>query len=66
MDGYGNGIRLGSQQEWFTGEIEELMSILQNVLISIDCRDVWRWNARDDGKYMVKTLTKMVEEKNFE
>ncbi|GJZ88887.1 reverse transcriptase domain, reverse transcriptase zinc-binding domain protein, partial [Tanacetum coccineum] len=45
------------------GEVEELISILQNVSISIDCRDVWRWNARDDGKFMVKTLTKMMEEK---
>ncbi|GJU27442.1 hypothetical protein Tco_1166063 [Tanacetum coccineum] len=33
-------------------EIEELINVLQNVSISIDCKDVWRWNAQDDGKFM--------------
>jgi hypothetical protein len=44
-------------------EFEELQNILQNVVITFDCRDRWRWALHESGEFTVKELTKMVEEK---
>ncbi|GKC92042.1 hypothetical protein Tco_1157484, partial [Tanacetum coccineum] len=44
-------------------DLEELQSILKNVVIKFDCRDRWRWALQESGDFTVRDLTKMVEEK---
>ncbi|GJR72598.1 putative RNA-directed DNA polymerase [Tanacetum coccineum] len=49
-----------------SGEIEGLIGLLQNVKLSNDCRDQWRWNLNEYGGFMVKDLTRMVEERTLQ
>ncbi|GJR73861.1 reverse transcriptase domain, reverse transcriptase zinc-binding domain protein [Tanacetum coccineum] len=44
-------------------EFEDLQNILQNVVLTFDCRDRWRWTLHESGDFTVKELTKLVEEK---
>ncbi|GJR85663.1 reverse transcriptase domain, reverse transcriptase zinc-binding domain protein [Tanacetum coccineum] len=44
-------------------DFEELLGVLQNIVISIDCRDKWRWTLNGDGDFSVKDLSRLVEEK---
>ncbi|GJS57699.1 reverse transcriptase domain, reverse transcriptase zinc-binding domain protein [Tanacetum coccineum] len=48
------------------GEIEGLIGLLQNVKLSNDCRDQWRWNLNEDGCFAVKYLKRTVEERTFQ
>lgn len=43
-------------------ELEELLSALQNVVVSNNCRNTWRWALVEDGEFMVKRLTSLIEE----
>ncbi|GKC96175.1 reverse transcriptase domain, reverse transcriptase zinc-binding domain protein [Tanacetum coccineum] len=45
------------------GEYNELLGTLQNVVVSNDCRDRWRWALQDDGNFTVKALSRVVEDK---
>ena len=45
------------------GEYNELLGILQNVVVSKDCSDRWRWVLQDDGNFTVKALSRVVEDK---
>ncbi|GKD79913.1 hypothetical protein Tco_1342534, partial [Tanacetum coccineum] len=63
-----NGKRC-SEWEWIreirgrvSKELEELLGVLKNVIYN-DCRDKWRWTLGEDGKYTVKDLSRLVEEK---
>ncbi|GJT36173.1 reverse transcriptase domain, reverse transcriptase zinc-binding domain protein [Tanacetum coccineum] len=49
-----------------SGEMEGLSGLLQNVKLSNDCRDQWRWNLNEDGGFTVKDLTRMVEERTLQ
>ncbi|GJT89609.1 reverse transcriptase domain, reverse transcriptase zinc-binding domain protein [Tanacetum coccineum] len=44
-------------------EFEDLMGVLQNVVVSNNCRDKWRWLLDEDGEFKVKMLTRLIEEK---
>ena len=44
-------------------ELEDLVSALQYVVVSNNCRDRWRWTLFDDGEFKVKDLSRMIEEK---
>ncbi|GJZ96381.1 hypothetical protein Tco_0668715 [Tanacetum coccineum] len=44
-------------------ELDELISVLQNVVVSNNCRDRWRWTIFEDGEFKIKDLSRMVEEK---
>ncbi|GJW95236.1 reverse transcriptase domain, reverse transcriptase zinc-binding domain protein [Tanacetum coccineum] len=44
-------------------EFDDLMEVLQNVIVSNNCRDRWRWAQVEDGVFKVKELTRLVEEK---
>ena len=44
-------------------EFEDLLVILQNIVISNNCRDKWRWTLKDDGSFKVKDLAMLIEEK---
>ena len=39
-------------------EFEDLLIILQNVVMSNDCRDKWRWTLQDDGKFTALSANK--------
>nr|GEV72841.1 hypothetical protein [Tanacetum cinerariifolium] len=49
--------------DWISTEIEELLGVSQNVVIRVDCRDKWRWSPREDEKFTVKDLSRLMEEK---
>ncbi|GJV50850.1 RNA-directed DNA polymerase, eukaryota, reverse transcriptase zinc-binding domain protein, partial [Tanacetum coccineum] len=36
---------------------------LQNVVVSLDCRDRWMWTLFDDEEFKVKNLSRLIEEK---
>ena len=44
-------------------ELDDLVSLLRSVVVSIDCRDRWRWTLSDDGEFKVKELSSLVEDK---
>nr|GEX11086.1 reverse transcriptase domain, reverse transcriptase zinc-binding domain protein [Tanacetum cinerariifolium] len=46
-------------------ELDDLVSALQNVVVVVvdDGRDRWRWTLFEDGKFKVKDLARMIEEK---
>ncbi|GKC73819.1 RNA-directed DNA polymerase, eukaryota, reverse transcriptase zinc-binding domain protein [Tanacetum coccineum] len=44
-------------------ELDDLVYVLQNVVISNNCRDRWRWTLFDDGEFKVKDLTGLTEDK---
>ncbi|GKA56638.1 putative RNA-directed DNA polymerase [Tanacetum coccineum] len=44
-------------------DFEELLGVLQNMVVSNNCRDRWRWTIFEDSKFTVKVLSSMVEEK---
>ena len=44
-------------------ELDDLIGLLQNVAISNNCMDRWRWKIFDDGIFMVKELSSFIEEK---
>ncbi|GJY70867.1 hypothetical protein Tco_0474570 [Tanacetum coccineum] len=46
-------------------DFNELVTLLQNVVLAIDCRDQWKWTLQEDGVFTIKALIRMVEEKTF-
>ncbi|GJU96848.1 reverse transcriptase domain, reverse transcriptase zinc-binding domain protein [Tanacetum coccineum] len=44
-------------------ELEDLLGALQHVVVSNNCRDRWRWSLDEDGKFTVKELSRLIEEK---
>ncbi|GKD51601.1 reverse transcriptase domain, reverse transcriptase zinc-binding domain protein [Tanacetum coccineum] len=44
-------------------ELGELVGVLQNVVISNNCRDRWRWRIFEEGIFTVKELSSLIEEK---
>ena len=44
-------------------EFDDLTRILQNIVVAKDCSDCWSWTLEDDGKFTVKALLKIVDEK---
>ncbi|GJX60145.1 reverse transcriptase domain, reverse transcriptase zinc-binding domain protein [Tanacetum coccineum] len=44
-------------------EFDDLTAVLQNVSVSNNCRERWRWAQVEDGVFKVKELTRLVEEK---
>nr|GEW40717.1 hypothetical protein [Tanacetum cinerariifolium] len=44
-------------------EFDELLGVLQNVVVSNNCRDTWRWTIFEDGIFKVKELSSLIEEK---
>ncbi|GKF28707.1 hypothetical protein Tco_0095049, partial [Tanacetum coccineum] len=44
-------------------ELEDLTRVLQNVVVSNNCRDRWRWALSEDGEFKVNELSRLVEEK---
>ncbi|GKC42947.1 reverse transcriptase domain, reverse transcriptase zinc-binding domain protein, partial [Tanacetum coccineum] len=45
------------------GEVEDLISVLGDFAISCDCRDSWTWLLEDKGRFTVKALSKMMDNK---
>ena len=45
-----------------SGDVVELTRLLQNVILSLDCRDSWRWNLSEDCNFKVKYLAFMVDD----
>ncbi|GJZ71757.1 reverse transcriptase domain, reverse transcriptase zinc-binding domain protein [Tanacetum coccineum] len=43
-------------------ELEDLVSVLQNVVVSYNCRDRWKWTLCEDGEFKVKDLSRLIEE----
>lgn len=43
-------------------ELDDVVGILQNVVVSNNCRDTWKWLIFDDDKFKVKELSSMIEE----
>ncbi|GKD12215.1 RNA-directed DNA polymerase, eukaryota [Tanacetum coccineum] len=62
-------VRVGAKIEGFGIEFSSLCvrvlgdGVLQNVVISNDCRDRWRWLLFEDGIFTVKDLSSLIEEK---
>ncbi|GKB80764.1 reverse transcriptase domain, reverse transcriptase zinc-binding domain protein [Tanacetum coccineum] len=46
-------------------DFEDLVGLLQNVVISNNCKDRWKWLLQEDGDFTVKGLSKMIEEKTL-
>ncbi|GJV82953.1 RNA-directed DNA polymerase, eukaryota, reverse transcriptase zinc-binding domain protein [Tanacetum coccineum] len=46
-------------------ELDDLVYVLQNVVVSNTCRDRWKWTLFDDGVFKVKDLTCLIEDKIF-
>ncbi|GKF61142.1 hypothetical protein Tco_0181196, partial [Tanacetum coccineum] len=46
-------------------ELDDLVSVLQNVVVSNNCRDRWRSMIFDDGEFKVKEISRMIEEKIY-
>ncbi|GJR51531.1 hypothetical protein Tco_1402052 [Tanacetum coccineum] len=46
------------------GDVAELTELLQNVILTPNCRDSWRWNLTqdEDGNFKVKDLAFMVDD----
>ena len=44
-------------------EFDNLCILLQNVVISNDCRDRWEWRLDNNGEFTVRDLTALVEGK---
>nr|GEX79581.1 reverse transcriptase domain, reverse transcriptase zinc-binding domain protein [Tanacetum cinerariifolium] len=44
-------------------ELDDLVDALQNVVISNNCRDRWKWTIFDNGEFKDKDLSRMVGEK---
>ncbi|GKC31652.1 hypothetical protein Tco_1038946 [Tanacetum coccineum] len=42
-------------------DYDELLEMLQNDVVSNNCRDQWRWALDDDDKFKVKELTRLIE-----
>ena len=70
--GKGRWVNNEWQWEWDWGrclsgrvcrEFDNFLGVLQNVVISNDCRDQWRWMLQESGDFTVKALTRLVEEK---
>ncbi|GKD95506.1 RNA-directed DNA polymerase, eukaryota, reverse transcriptase zinc-binding domain protein, partial [Tanacetum coccineum] len=68
----GSWVNTGWRWEWdwvrnirgrACSEFEELLGVLQNIVISINCKDKWRWTLNGDGNFSVKDLSRLVEEK---
>ncbi|GJY41724.1 hypothetical protein Tco_0428994 [Tanacetum coccineum] len=47
------------------GDVEDILGVLTNVVISNECRDLWRWSIHESGSFTVRVLTKMVEERTL-
>nr|GEW15437.1 reverse transcriptase domain, reverse transcriptase zinc-binding domain protein [Tanacetum cinerariifolium] len=47
------------------GDVEGVLGVLQNVVISNERWDLWRWNIHESGSFTVRVLTKMVEERTL-
>ncbi|GKD55017.1 hypothetical protein Tco_1288404, partial [Tanacetum coccineum] len=58
----GNEIGCGSRA---LGDVDELLGVLHNIVVSTNCRDIWRWSLHDSGNFSVKVLTRMIEEKTL-
>ncbi|GJR42180.1 RNA-directed DNA polymerase, eukaryota, reverse transcriptase zinc-binding domain protein [Tanacetum coccineum] len=41
-------------------EFEDLIVTLQNIVISNDCRDKWKWTLKEDGSFKVKDLSILI------
>ncbi|GKE72867.1 hypothetical protein Tco_1534908 [Tanacetum coccineum] len=44
-------------------ELVDFVGVLQNIVVSKDFRDRWKWTLFDDGEYEVKELSSLIEEK---
>ena len=44
-------------------DFDELLGVLQNIVVSNNCRDRWRWTLFEDGNFTVKELSSLIEEK---
>ncbi|GJR57351.1 RNA-directed DNA polymerase, eukaryota, reverse transcriptase zinc-binding domain protein [Tanacetum coccineum] len=44
-------------------ELDYLVSVLQNVVVSTNCRDKLRWTTFEDGEFKVKDLLRLIEDK---
>ncbi|GJW63199.1 hypothetical protein Tco_0115083 [Tanacetum coccineum] len=69
---FDNQYAIGVKRKWDWGrdirgrvfkELDDLVCALQNVVVSNNCRDRWRWTLFEDGEFKVKDLSRMVEEK---
>ncbi|GJX59217.1 hypothetical protein Tco_0290607 [Tanacetum coccineum] len=45
------------------GEVEDLISVLGEFAPSCNCMDSWTWFLEDNGRFMVKALSRMVDKK---
>ncbi|GJT91240.1 hypothetical protein Tco_1080085 [Tanacetum coccineum] len=43
--------------------VEELLDVVENVVVNSNCMDKWRWILGEDGKFTIKELARLVEEK---
>ncbi|GKF00533.1 reverse transcriptase domain, reverse transcriptase zinc-binding domain protein, partial [Tanacetum coccineum] len=44
-------------------DLEDLVIILQNVIMKVNCRDRCRWTLQESGDFTVRDLTRLIEEK---
>ena len=44
-------------------EFKDFLDALQHVVMSNNCRDHWKWAIGEDGKFMVKELSRLIEDK---
>ncbi|GKD77088.1 RNA-directed DNA polymerase, eukaryota, reverse transcriptase zinc-binding domain protein [Tanacetum coccineum] len=43
--------------------MEDLMSVLGDCTLSCDFKDTWRWLLEDDGRFTVKSLSRIADSK---
>ena len=48
------------------GDLEKMLGMLNDINLSHDCRDCWRWTLCQDGKFTIKALARLVDEKRLQ
>ncbi|GKB69336.1 reverse transcriptase domain, reverse transcriptase zinc-binding domain protein, partial [Tanacetum coccineum] len=48
------------------GDLEQMLRILNDINLSLDCRDCWRWTLSEDNMFTVKSLARVVDEKRLQ
>ncbi|GJV97551.1 hypothetical protein Tco_1549128 [Tanacetum coccineum] len=48
------------------GDLEQLPRTLNDISLSHDCRDSWKWTPSEDNQFTVKSLARVVDEKRLQ